>query len=96
MARRKTLSVKTIVEKGNHFLRVHSQVGPEGRAARKAVASFLETILHDTDNYRGFRYLNAHEMDNNSLPCGIIFDSSDKHDHKYPDDSRVAYTPPRA
>lgn len=94
MARRKTLAVKTIVEKGNHFLRVHNQVGVEGRAARKAVASFLETILHDTDNYRGFRYLNANEMEN-GLPCGIIFDDSPEHKHTYPDDSRVAYTPPR-
>lgn len=53
-AARKTVPVEAVRDRVNHFL-THSQ--NHETAARKALASLLESILLETGNYKGFLYL---------------------------------------
>lgn len=58
---RKTVPVATIVERGNHFL-ANSKANGTDQAKREAVASFVETLLHEADAYAGFNYLPSSGM----------------------------------
>ena len=51
--KRKTFNVKDLVDKMNDRLK-NSTCSPE---ARFGMISVLESILHETGNYRGFTYL---------------------------------------
>jgi hypothetical protein len=55
MARRKTIEVAALIDKANHFFE-HSD-RERYAAERKGVATFLDSILHQTGNYAGFMYL---------------------------------------
>jgi hypothetical protein len=48
---RKTIDVAAVKDRANTMLEVQST--PE---ARRAVAVLLESVLHATGNYRGFKY----------------------------------------
>lgn len=62
--RRKTLDLDAVVKHANRVIWGYTMQGitaeltwSEADAARRAVCSTLEAILHDHDAYRGFRYL---------------------------------------
>lgn len=49
---RKTVDVALVKERANFFL-----TNPDGSPAeRRGVANILETVLHESGNYHGFRY----------------------------------------
>lgn len=52
--KKKTLPIGAILEKANHTL---SHSVDELSMERKAVASFISGLLHDSGNYKGFSYL---------------------------------------
>lgn len=52
---KKTIPVAYLLEKANNIL---ENSIPELVEARKSVASFISDILSQTDNYKGFGYLN--------------------------------------
>lgn len=54
----KTVKVIDLVEKANQMLK-DSTCGPEGRGG---IMTFIESILHETGNYSGFRYLQQNEV----------------------------------
>lgn len=55
---RKTIEVSKLVEYSNHLLR-HNQTTEEQRIG---VIKLAEQMLHETGNYKGFRYLSADEV----------------------------------
>lgn len=57
---KKTIEVKTLKDRVNKYLSLDSI----SQVEKSAMAHILETILHDTDNYKGFSY----SFDWNSLP----------------------------
>jgi len=59
MASRKTIKVEYVKERANDMLLKSADHLAEGR---KAVTHLLESTLHDTGNYRGFRYLTPNDM----------------------------------
>ena len=76
MAKKKpkvNIKVDRILEKGNITLRSQYNTADE----RLAVMSFVEDILHETDNYRGFQYLYPNELPAGVIPGINIIDMSD-------------------
>lgn len=71
---RKTFSVAMLLWRANYFLR---NSGPEQHDERIATSTITSTILHDTDNYEGFQYLE------------LTFDGTDH--PNYGDQSRIQY-----
>jgi len=61
---RKTVNVDELKRMTNQILAV-STVEP---AMRKGWQASLEWVLHETGNYRGFRYLSASEVPNGHPP----------------------------
>lgn len=59
MAKRKTMDVEAIKERVNYFLK-HSEEDKKGM--RQGQMMLLETILHETGNYAGFKYLPQWEV----------------------------------
>lgn len=53
---RKTVEVSDLKIRLNYML---SQSADEMKAQRLAIAGFVEGILHETGNYRGFQYLSS-------------------------------------
>jgi hypothetical protein len=51
---RKTIEVGTLLWKVNYFLKNSK---PEQAFERQAHIAFMNSVLHDTENYSGFRYL---------------------------------------
>ncbi len=52
---RKTIAVGTLLHRLNYFLENDRGTADE----REIMISFVEGILHDTGNYRGFRYIDG-------------------------------------
>ena len=52
---RKTIEVGTLLHRLNYFLANDRGTADE----REIMISFVEGILHDTGNYRGFRYIDG-------------------------------------
>jgi hypothetical protein len=50
---RKTIEVGKVLKMANTFLAVHNTTADE----REAIAYFLEGVLFETGNYRGYAYL---------------------------------------
>ena len=61
---RKTVKIADIVEMGNKILR--SELGDQ--EFRSGVKMMVENILHETDNYAGFRMLTQEEVPAGQLP----------------------------
>lgn len=87
--KRKTFEVNTIKTKVNSML-ADSVCSPDGRMGMLHV---LETILHETGNYAGFRYLEVSEVPNGQLPGihkdGPIYNSDREFSNTDP--TRVEY-----
>lgn len=64
---RKTIDIAEVLRMGNHFLEFSKR---EQIAERTATASFLESMLSTTGNYKGFRYLEAIHSDGKLVTLG--------------------------
>ena len=58
---RKTIAVGTLLHRLNYFLANDKGTADE----REIMISFVEGILFDTGNYRGYRYLDTAEIEGN-------------------------------
>lgn len=67
---KKTVSVEKIKDAANNILR-NSTCAPD---IRKGVMNMVEFVLHETDNYRGFRYLMYSEIPAGDHKPGINYD----------------------
>jgi hypothetical protein len=57
---RKTIEVGKVLRMANAFLANKNT----GAAERESIAWFLESVLCETNNYMGFRYLDPHDYPN--------------------------------
>ena len=62
MSKRKTIEVRRVVDICNLYLRTSN---PDMAFERKAVMNVCESILFETVNYKGFRYLLKDECEGN-------------------------------
>jgi hypothetical protein len=58
MARRKTINVDSITAQINDMIRLSTGTPQQ----RQGLLAAIETILHETGNYKGFRYLTQNEV----------------------------------
>jgi hypothetical protein len=58
---RKTIEVGTLLHRLNYFLASENSTADE----REVMCTFIEGVLHDTGNYRGYRYLDTAEIEGN-------------------------------
>ena len=58
---RKTIEVGTLLHRVNYFLASKNSTAEE----REVMCTFIEGVLHDTGNYRGYRYLSTDEIEGN-------------------------------
>jgi hypothetical protein len=58
---RKTIEVGTLLHRVNYFLASENSTADE----REVMCTFIEGVLHDTGNYRGYRYLDADQIEGN-------------------------------
>ena len=58
---RKTVEVGTLLHRVNYFLASDKSTADE----REVMCTFIEGVLHDTGNYRGYRYLDTSEIEGN-------------------------------
>lgn len=58
---RKTVEVGTLLYRVNTFLASENSTAEE----REVMCTFIEGVLHDTGNYRGYRYLDTAEIAGN-------------------------------
>ena len=65
MSKRKTIEISKLVEMTNGILQ---NSGPDCVDIRNGVSNLLESVLMDTKNYTGFRYLDETEVSTNSKP----------------------------
>ena len=69
---RKTINVESVRTFVNRMLRDSHQSdhldGKSDTSFREGAISVLEEILHDSGNYKGFRYLTQDEVFNDCLP----------------------------
>ena len=87
---RKTIEVSNLLAMANNYL-LNSKDDLSGE--RLGVANYITSVLIQTDNYKGFKYLDAKDMESSFLgkSIGIIFDESGNTEHVYPDKSRVRF-----
>jgi hypothetical protein len=85
MAGRKTVGVAEVIRMVNRSNRL-GQGSAEHRAGHNAL---LETILHATENYEGFRYLRPNEVPEGEQP-GLIA-GPDGEAIAFPDETRREY-----
>jgi len=72
MSKRKTIEISEIVARANNMLASSVNCSQD---ARLAICSFVESILHKTNNYRGFAYLSQREVPEGYRP-GINCDEN--------------------
>ena len=65
---RKTINVESVRALVNGMLKDSAQDDHVDRAYREGAISVLEEILHESGNYRGFRYLTANELPKACVP----------------------------
>ena len=58
---RKTVEVGTLLRRVNFFLASDRSTADE----REVMCTFIEGVLHDTGNYRGYRYLDTDQIEGN-------------------------------
>ena len=81
---RKTVNVSTLLDMVNDMIAT-STCSADGRAGMAAV---LNRVLHETGNYRGFRYLSIQEVPCNNAP-GIVYG---EHGEMLPFEERFKHT----
>jgi len=88
---RKTISVEKVKKWGNNFLLNSPDKQTE---MRHGIAFLLETVLHETGNYRGFTYLDEDDMKKSisGKTWGVEWDESvEPKKPIFPDESRRRY-----
>ena len=89
---RKTFEVKELIKTVNYMLLNSSD---ESSDVRRGAMNVLETVLHETGNYNGFRYLDSSDMDDshNGSTVGIRDYDEERKQWNFidTDHSRVAY-----
>jgi len=92
MALKKTRHVGELIDMANHFL---LNTADEAKGERLGVASFLESILHQADAYKGFNYLSADQMSKSfrGKSVGVVWTGGEPGIGKpeFPDQSRRMY-----
>jgi len=83
---RKTVEVESLRKFVNSMLAT-STCSPDQRMGSILM---LEEILHRSNNYGGYSYLDASQVPKGQLP-GIIFNHEDVYNHQFPDESRRVY-----
>ena len=58
---RKTIEVGTLLRRVNFFLASENSTADE----REVLCTFIEGVLFDTGNYRGYRYLDTDQIEGN-------------------------------
>jgi hypothetical protein len=58
---RKTVEVGTLLHRVNYFLASENSTAEE----REVMCTFIEGVLQDTGNYRGYRYLDTDQIEGN-------------------------------
>ena len=66
--KRKTVEVGTLLYRVNYFLKNDRSTADE----REVMCTFIEGVLHDTGNYRGFKFLDVEHVTDDD---GLIVDS---------------------
>lgn len=86
---RKTIRIGDLVDTVNLMLE-NSTCDPE---VRRGMCSVVETVLHKTDNYDGFRYLNHLEVPEGCAPGKLVSgrDEDGNPIFDFPDDTRRQY-----
>ena len=79
---RKTINVESVRILVNSMLSGSAQDDHVDRAYREGAISVLEEILHESGNYRGFRYLTAEELPKSCIP-GVHRDEGLSHEEKF-------------
>ena len=93
---RKTVEVSKLVEMVNAMLLTSTNTFGDTKMVRQGAMNMLESVLHDTGNYRGFRQLRPSEVPAGELP-GIAVECVDgtSMDQRFPagkvDSTRVHY-----
>ena len=85
---RKTIKIASIVGKCNEFL---LNTADEMKLERDALMMFVFDILHETGNYKGFRYLCAKDMaeSDNGKSVGIVYLENGDPDFTDSDNTRI-------
>jgi hypothetical protein len=87
---RKTIEVERLVEMVNDVLQ---QSAEDQKGIRQGMINMLESVLFETKNYKGFRYLNQNEV-NTPYP-GIWLNEDGSHNYpacfEHTDATRVRY-----
>ena len=65
---RKTFSVEALKDRTNAYLATDAK---EDGAARQALMTILESVLHETGNYAGFGYLSSDQISITNARPGI-------------------------
>lgn len=68
MAKRKSISVKWLIEHVNEFNRSSADIYKNEREGKNMM---LEIILHETGNYCGFNYLHKDQLTGDAMSVGI-------------------------
>ena len=93
MRAKKTIKVEDVKLRVNRFLK-HTK--DDMKKERISMGLFLESILHDTGNYIGFRYLNPEDMEDSAegITYGIDYTAGTCTEDwfKNSDHSRVFYS----
>ena len=84
MTSRKTFTVRSILDKVNHANRHGTQSADE----RRGQNALLESVLHETGNYKGFSYLPANFVPAGCEP-GVVYSAGEA--NLFPDDTRRIY-----
>lgn len=90
--RRRTVKIEELKATANDCFRNSEN---EFREGRKAIKTFVEDILFQSNQYKGFRYLEQHDLEVGKT-LGLIRDAvpvttTNPSGHLFPDDSRVAF-----
>jgi hypothetical protein len=85
---RKTIKIASIVDKCNEFL---LNTADEMQLERDALMMFVFNVLHETGNYKGFRYLCAKDMaeSDNGKSVGIVYLENGDPDFTDSDNTRI-------
>ena len=83
---RKTIELKSVKDKINHFLRNV----PGSISERQVLCTLLESLLFEAKAYKGYTHLNIQQVPPGCEP-GIIWDDEANRAISFPDDTRRYY-----